>query len=55
MEKSLLDKILALVKEDAKNNDKVISLLRFSWTQSGYDLTVNGYTIEYKDKPMKKS
>lgn len=52
-EKKLLDEIVRIIKVHAAEgeNSKVIKRLDFSWTQVGYGMTLNGYTIEYKDKP----
>lgn len=48
--KITVEQIVDLIKEHGTLSDKVISSLKISWTQVGYNLTVNGYSIEYKTK-----
>lgn len=50
----LIDKIMGLIKDHAQSSEKILRCLRIQWTQVGYDLKVNGLSIEYKHKPTKK-
>lgn len=53
-DKTLRDQIIRLVKRHAMDSGKALSSFRIRWNQAGHDLSINGYAIEWKDKPLSK-
>lgn len=53
--RAIIEKIVELARCDAEENNKVITCIKVSWTQVGYDLMTNGCTIEYKEKPKRNT
>ena len=50
-DKLLREALMDVLKKHGASNDKMIlTSIGIKWTQIGYDLAINGYSFEYRDK-----